>query len=76
MGVVSRELAQEAGAPRAANFVMLGAYAGATDVVPPEAIEQAIAEEFTGDKAKYIPSSIAAFRAGLKAGQQARVTVQ
>ena len=74
--VPARELAQEAGAPRAANFVMLGAYAGATDVVPPEAIEQAIAEEFTGDKAKYVPSSIAAFRAGLKAGQQARVTVQ
>jgi 2-oxoglutarate ferredoxin oxidoreductase subunit gamma len=71
--VPARELAQEAGAPRAANFVMLGAYAGATDVVPPEAIERAITAEFEGDKAKFIPSSIAAFRAGLEAGRSARV---
>jgi 2-oxoglutarate ferredoxin oxidoreductase subunit gamma len=32
--VRARELAQDAGAPRAANFVMLGAYVGATDAVP------------------------------------------
>ena len=31
--VPSRELAQQAGAPRAANFVMLGAYIGATGAV-------------------------------------------
>jgi len=71
--VQARELAQEAGAPRAANFVMLGAYAGATDVVPLAAIEQAIAEEFTGDKAKFVAPSIAAFRAGVEAARSARV---
>ncbi|TAK15883.1 MAG: 2-oxoacid:ferredoxin oxidoreductase subunit gamma [Acidobacteria bacterium] len=69
--VPSRELAQQAGSVRAANFVMLGAYVGATDVVPAEAIEQAIAEEFAGDKAKFIASSVAAFRAGLEVGRRA-----
>jgi 2-oxoglutarate ferredoxin oxidoreductase subunit gamma len=64
--VDARELAQEAGAPRAANFVMLGAYAAATGVVPPEAIERAIEEEFEGDKSKFVESSIAAFRAGFQ----------
>jgi 2-oxoglutarate ferredoxin oxidoreductase subunit gamma len=62
--VDARELAQQAGAPRSANFVMLGAYAGATGIVPPEAIERAIEEEFEGDKSKFAASSIAAFRAG------------
>ncbi len=71
--VLARELAQTAGAPRAANFVMLGAYAGATDVVPPEAIERAIEEEFSGDKTKFVAAAIAAFRAGLDAGRHARV---
>lgn len=67
--VASRELAQQAGSVRAANFVMLGAYIGATRTVPPEAIEQAIAEEFEGDKQKFIVSSVAAFRAGVTAGR-------
>lgn len=71
--VPARELAQQVGAPRAANFVLLGAYAGATDVVPLDAIENAIAEEFEGDKSKFIAPSIAAFRAGVDAAQSARV---
>lgn len=70
--VDARDLAQKAGSVRAANFVMLGAYAGATDVVPAEAIEHAIEEEFAGDKAKFIASSIAAFRAGYDAGRPFR----
>jgi 2-oxoglutarate ferredoxin oxidoreductase subunit gamma len=74
--VPARELAQDAGAPRAANFVMLGAYAGATDVVPAEAVELAIAGEFTGDKARFVASSIAAFRAGLEAGRRTTSTVR
>jgi 2-oxoglutarate ferredoxin oxidoreductase subunit gamma len=71
VNVLARELAQEAGAPRAANFVMLGAYAGATDVLPAEAIERAIAVEFSGDKTKFASPSITAFRAGLEAGRRA-----
>ena len=66
--VPSRELAQQAGAVRAANFVMLGAYIGATGAVPADAIEHAIAEEFSGGKEQFIVSSIAAFRAGVVAG--------
>jgi len=68
--VASRELAQEAGSVRAANFVMLGAYIGATDAVPVEAIEHAIEEEFSGDKQKFVASSVAAFRAGVAVGKE------
>ena len=46
--VAARDVAAEAGTIRAANFVMLGAYVGATGVVPAEAIEAEIAEEFSG----------------------------
>ena len=65
--VPSREIAQKAGAPRAANFVMLGAYAAATGAVAPAAIERAIGEEFEGPKQKFVASSVAAFRAGFEA---------
>lgn len=68
--VPSRELAQEAGSARAANFVMLGAYIGATDAVPAEAVEHAIAGEFSGDKQKFVPASVAAFRSGLAVGKE------
>ena len=44
----------------------IGAYAGATGVVPPGAIERAIETEFEGDKSKFVETSIAAFRAGLE----------
>ena len=66
----SRELAKKAGTHKAANFVMLGAYVGATDVVPPEAIETAIRREFEGDKKKFISTNTAAFRAGLDQARQ------
>lgn len=68
--VRARELAQEAGSMRAANFVMLGAYIGATETVPADAIERAIEEEFAGDKQKFVASSVAAFRAGVKVGKE------
>ena len=66
--VDARDVAQKAGSARDANFVMLGAYVGAVDLVPAEAIERAIGEEFAGDKAKFVAPSIAAFRAGYDAG--------
>jgi hypothetical protein len=50
---------------------MLGAYAGATGVISADAIEHAIEAEFGGDNAKYVASSIAAFRAGFEAGAAA-----
>jgi len=71
--VAARELALEAGNVRAANFVMLGAYIGASESVPVPVLEQAIASEFSGDKASFVPINLAAFRAGLEAGRKSRV---
>ena len=72
--VAARDLAAEAGTDRAANFAMLGAYVGASGVVPPEAVETEIENEFQGRKAKFVPANVAAFRAGLAEGQKVRVT--
>jgi 2-oxoglutarate ferredoxin oxidoreductase subunit gamma len=71
--VDSRELATEAGAARAANIVMLGAYVGASDVVPAEALEAALAAEFSGAREKLLPANLAAFRAGLEVGRKVQV---
>jgi len=73
--VDARQLAEDAGTPKAANFVVLGAYVGATDVVPPEAIERSIEKEFSGEKAKFVPTNLVAFRAGLKEGRNSRQEV-
>lgn len=72
--VDARKLAMEAGADRAANFVMLGAYVGATGVVRPEDVMRAIGEEFTGRKEKFVPGNRAAFEAGLVEGRKAEVS--
>jgi 2-oxoglutarate ferredoxin oxidoreductase subunit gamma len=69
----ARELAIEAGNERAANFVMLGAYVGATAAVPDEAVETAIENKFTGGKARFVPGNQAAFRAGLAEGRKVQV---
>jgi 2-oxoglutarate ferredoxin oxidoreductase subunit gamma len=68
--VDSRHLAKEAGSDRAANFVMLGAYVGASSIVPAHMVERAIEEEFTGSKSKYVPANQAAFHAGLAVGRK------
>ncbi len=69
--VAAREVAQEAGVERAANFVMLGAYVGATDILPQETIEGTLAREFTGRKERFIPVNLAALRAGVELGREA-----
>ena len=68
-------LATGAGTDRASNFVMLGAYVGATDIVPAEAIEEEIANQFSGRKAKFVPANLAAFRSGVEAGKAAKPVV-
>ena len=68
--VDARALAQDAGSARAANFVLLGAYAAATGVVPQQAIEHAIEGEFEGEKSRFVESSIGAFRAGWRVGAE------
>jgi Pyruvate/2-oxoacid:ferredoxin oxidoreductase gamma subunit len=50
---------------------MLGAYVGATGVLPAEAVEEAIADEFREGKEKHIGTNVAAFRGGLEAGRKA-----
>jgi 2-oxoglutarate ferredoxin oxidoreductase subunit gamma len=69
----TRTLAKEAGSDRASNFVMLGAYVGATEVVPAESIDKAIAEEFQS-KPRFVPVNQAAFRAGFEVGHKAEVS--
>ena len=73
VAVDARELALEAGTDRAANFVMLGAYVGATEVVPVEAVEKALAAEFAGRKAKFVPMNVAALHAGVAEGRKVKV---
>jgi len=68
--VDTRALALAAGNERAANFVMLGAYVGATGIVPFEAVEEAIADEFRDGREQHIESNVAAFRAGLEQGRE------
>ena len=67
--VDARHVAGLAGTERAANLVMLGAYVAATGIVEPASVEREIENEFTGGKARHVPSNIAAFRAGLEAGR-------
>jgi len=71
IGVDARHVAGLAGTERAANFVMLGAYVAASGVVASATVEGEISKEFTGAKARHIPSNVAAFRAGLDAGHPA-----
>lgn len=74
VGVAARDLASEAGSERASNLVMLGAYLGASSVIPDDAVERAIRNEFSGRKAKFADASVAAFRAGVRAGRQVGAT--
>ena len=73
--VPSRELASAAGTDRAANIVMLGAYIGATAVLPEQAVGRAIASELKGKKEKWIPANLAAFAAGCALGREAASTL-
>jgi 2-oxoglutarate ferredoxin oxidoreductase subunit gamma len=64
----SRSLAQAAGSERAANFVMLGAFVGASGVLPRDTVEAAIADEFRDGRERHIAANVLAFRVGLEAG--------
>jgi 2-oxoglutarate ferredoxin oxidoreductase subunit gamma len=69
--VPAREIAEEAGTHKASNFVMLGAYVGASGVLPPALVERAIEAEFSDDRAKFVSVNLAAFRAGVARGRDA-----
>ncbi|MCI8400071.1 MAG: 2-oxoacid:ferredoxin oxidoreductase subunit gamma [Oscillibacter sp.] len=64
-------LASELGSPKAANMVMLGAYAAATGALHPETIEAMIVHMFTGPKAKLVPLNLEAMRRGMACGKTA-----
>ncbi|MDY6911857.1 MAG: 2-oxoacid:acceptor oxidoreductase family protein [Chloroflexota bacterium] len=69
------QVAMEIGEKRAANFVLLGAYLGALDCLPPEALEAMIEERFgkepeqtfaVTERSKKAQFNIDAFRKGLE----------
>jgi 2-oxoglutarate ferredoxin oxidoreductase subunit gamma len=68
--VPANEIAIEAGSGRAANMVMLGAYVGATGIVPVEAVLEQVKEEFAA-KAKLIPLNLKCVEQGYKIGKEA-----
>lgn len=66
--VPANQIAIEAGTGRAANMVMLGAYVGATEIVPFEALVEQAKQEFA-KKAKLIPVNIKCLEEGYRIGQ-------
>lgn len=61
--VPAHDIASDLGEPRAANMVMLGAFAAGTPEIPPDIWEQTIASAFRSD---LVPVNLAAFRTGLE----------
>lgn len=67
--VPANEIAIEAGSGRAANMVMLGAYIGATRIIPLEALLEEVKEEFQS-KPKIIPLNLKCVEQGYKIGSE------
>jgi len=68
--VPCNEIAVELGNPRGANMVALGAFVGATRVVPLEVIEEIVRETFAG-KPKVVEVNLEALRRGFSLGEAA-----
>jgi 2-oxoglutarate ferredoxin oxidoreductase subunit gamma len=69
--VPANQIAIEAGSAKAANTAMLGAYVGATAVVPFEALLEQAKHEFA-KKPKLVPVNMKCIEQGLKLGEAAR----
>ncbi len=67
--VPANEIAIAAGTGRAANMVMLGAYVGATDIVPIDAVFEQVKEEFE-KRPKLVPVNVKCIEEGYKIGKQ------
>ena len=52
------------------NFLMLGAYVGATEALKVETIEEMIGEMFTGKKAKLVPLNREALQRGIQCARE------
>jgi 2-oxoglutarate ferredoxin oxidoreductase subunit gamma len=71
VNVEANKIAIEAGTGKAANMVMLGAYVGATEVVPFEALVET-AKKVLQKKPKFIPVNMKCLKQGYDIGQAAR----
>lgn len=63
--VPANAIAQEAGNPKAANMVMLGAYLSARELFTLESILEALKKVFGPAKAHFLPANEAALRRGM-----------
>ncbi|MFO7676040.1 MAG: 2-oxoacid:acceptor oxidoreductase family protein [bacterium] len=71
VNVNANQVAIEAGTGKAANMVMLGAYVGATDIVPYDALLEQAKQEFA-KKPKFVPVNVKCIDEGYRAGRLAR----
>jgi 2-oxoglutarate ferredoxin oxidoreductase subunit gamma len=69
--VTANQIAMDAGTGKAANMVMLGAYVGATGVVPFDALVEQAKKVFA-KKPKFIPVNLKCLEAGNRIGLAAR----
>ncbi|MCL6466664.1 MAG: 2-oxoacid:acceptor oxidoreductase family protein [candidate division WOR-3 bacterium] len=70
--VPANEIAIQAGSSRSANMVMLGAYAGATKIVPLNMVLEQVKEEFE-KRPKLIPVNLKCVEQGFNIGSAAAV---
>jgi 2-oxoglutarate ferredoxin oxidoreductase subunit gamma len=67
--IPATEMAMGLGGPQAANFILLGAYVGLIDALPPELLEAQIDQRFpVGSRLRELNRH--AFQAGLEFGQK------
>ncbi len=67
--VPANDIAIAAGTGRAANMVMLGAYVGATGIVPIDAVIEQVKEEFE-KRPNLVPVNVKCLEEGYKIGEQ------
>ncbi len=69
--VPANDIAIAAGTGRAANMVMLGAYVGATGIVPIDAVIEQVKQEFE-KRPNLVPVNVKCLEEGYKIGEQSR----
>lgn len=70
--VSCNEIAEEAGSLRAANMVMLGAYAGLTDDFSVDTLMDALRHKLGPDKERFMPANQRAIEAGMRLVKEAK----
>ncbi|MBN2528296.1 MAG: 2-oxoacid:acceptor oxidoreductase family protein [Deltaproteobacteria bacterium] len=72
MSLPASQIAMDMGNARATNLILLGAYAGITQIASQEEVIETIQETFTS-RPKFIPLNVSAFSAGWKEGTRLRL---